>query len=47
MLGKNIFRGDLNMFLPKTVYYEKKVKIMSWEKNYYKGIKIKGYSVLK
>lgn len=23
MLGKNIFRGDLNMFLPKTVYYEK------------------------
>jgi len=23
MLGKNIFRGDLNMFLPKAVYYEK------------------------
>ena len=43
MLGKNIFRGDLNMFLPKAVYYEKE------SENYElgKGIKIKGYSVLK
>ena len=42
MLGKNIFRGDLNMFLPKAVYYEKESENYELGKELLKRYRDKG-----
>ena len=42
MLGKNIFRGDLNMFLPKAVYYEKESENYGLGKELLKRYRDKG-----